>query len=415
MDMIIRREQYLKAIEKAITKIPIVILIGCRQVGKTTLLKTYRTNKNILFLNGQDTEVAELFMKFSTIENYLVMKLGNQLDACLQIDEFQFIHGISTMLKLLTDKYPKLKIICTGSSSLDILKNVNESLSGRLRVIEVFSLSFEEYLQFNIPDLHQQYLKYSEHTEDIIIDKKIHIKLNEYLTFGGFPRISFENEEKEKIELLDDIFKTYLLRDVRNFIKNEDFIGFNKLIRLLAAQIGNLVNFNELSRSSGLTYRKCEEYVSLLEQMYIIKMIEPLENNKRNAIKKMKKIYFSDLGLRNIIYGSFHSIETRTDKGALFENYILLELLRNIGKSAYINFFRTTDGTEVDFIINTLKEIIAVEVKYKTFEKPLMLKSLSTFIKNNKVDRAYIFNKNYNQVFNNINYIQAYFPGKITF
>lgn len=411
--MIIKRQKYVTSIEKAIKNVPIIILIGARQVGKTTLMKNLEFKGKTLLLNGQDAEVAELFQKLSIIENYLALYLGKKITGCLQIDEFQYIQGISTILKLLSDKYTGLKIICTGSSSLELLQKVEESLAGRVRVIEVFSLSFEEHLKFSSPALYKLYTKYNQDTEDVIVNRSIPVKINEYLIFGGFPRVSLENNEQAKIELLDDIYKTYLLRDVRSYVKNEDFVGFNKMLKLLAAQIGNLVNLNELSRSSGLTHRKCEEYISLLEQMYIIILLEPYQSNKRNAIKKMKKVYFSDLGLRNIIYGSFQSIEMRTDNGALFENFVLLELLRNTGKQTHINFFRTTDGTEIDFILNTLKETIAAEVKFKRLENPVSIKSMDTFFDNDTIGKRYIFNKNFNYTINNKKYIQAYLAGKI--
>ena len=135
--------------------LPIAVLIGARQVGKTSIMKMYPTEgfRNTLFLNGQDAEVAERFQKLSTIEQYLRVYLNEDLEGLLMIDEFQFVNGISTMLKLLTDKHERLKILCSGSSSLDILKNVEESLAGRVRVIEVLSLSFSEYLLFRDENL----------------------------------------------------------------------------------------------------------------------------------------------------------------------------------------------------------------------------------------------------------------------
>ena len=146
----IRREKYEKKITDAFKLLPIAVLIGARQVGKTSIMKMYPTEcfRNTLFLNGQDAEVAERFQKLSTIEQYLRVYLNEDMDGMLMIDEFQFISGISTMLKLLTDKHERLKILCSGSSSLDILRNVEESLAGRVRVIEVLSLSFSEYLLF---------------------------------------------------------------------------------------------------------------------------------------------------------------------------------------------------------------------------------------------------------------------------
>ena len=153
----IARERYEKKIAEAFTLLPIVVLIGARQVGKTSIMKMFPKEvfRNHLFLNGQDVEVAERFQRLSVLEQYLKVYLNEDLDGLLLIDEFQFINGISTMLKLLTDKYDKLKILCSGSSSLDILQHIEESLAGRVRVIEVLSLSFSEYLLFKDERLSQ--------------------------------------------------------------------------------------------------------------------------------------------------------------------------------------------------------------------------------------------------------------------
>ncbi len=325
----IPRDNYQKRIDTAFKALPIVVLIGARQVGKTSIMKMYPTEdfKSTLFLNGQDPDVAELFGHLSTIEEYLRNYLNAELDGLLMIDEFQFIDGIATMLKLLTDKHERLKVLCSGSSSLDIQQRIDESLAGRVRGIEVLSLSFSEYLLFKNDKLFQ--LQQSlQNPGDMTLTKNLHQAYQEYLIYGGLPRVALNSNIEEKVELLNDIYRTYLLNDVRRYVANEHFVAFNRLLRLLATQIGNLVNINELSRESGLPYSDCETYVNLLQQMYIIKLVEPYYTNRRKVIGKMKKVYFCDLGLRNIIYGSFNEMIFRTDNGAIFENEILLELMR---------------------------------------------------------------------------------------
>jgi len=413
--MIIIRKKYLDKIYRSVKQAPIVILIGTRQVGKTTLLKSLEFNEKSVFFNGQDAEVAELFQKNSVIENYLMLNLNEEKKGYMYIDEFQYINNISTALKVLTDNNPDLKIICTGSSSLDILQKVEESLAGRVRIIEVFSLSFEEYLQFNDTGLYELYLKYDSQTQDIMVDKKIHFFFNDYLIYGGLPRVALEKNNTAKTELLDDIYKTYLVRDVRQFVKNEDFIGFNKLLKILSSQIGNMININELSKTCSLNYKKTEEYLSLLEQMYIIKLINPYNTNKRKVITKMKKLYFSDLGLRNMLYQDFKQIETRTDNGALFENFVYLEVKKNLNKAFAIYYYRTIDGSEIDFIIDNLREKFSLEVKYKKFEKPVFYKNLDNFNKLEQITKTYLINKNFNHISENIQYIQGYLSGKLSF
>ena len=413
--MIVIRQKYLDKIIKAFKYVPIVVLIGSRQVGKTHLMKSINLKGDTIFLNGQDSEIANYFAKYSIIEGYLKPRLNNHLKGNLIIDEFQYIPEISVMLKLLTDNNPDLKILCSGSSSLDIIQKVNESLAGRVRIINVYSLSFEEYLLFTDKKLHKIFQNYREDTEYEIIEQSILQKLNEYLIYGGFPRQALVNDYDTKTELIDDIYKTYLIKDVRSYIRNEDTVGFNKLLRLLASQIGNLINVNELSKISGLSYKKCDEYIYLLEQMYIIKLVEPYSTNKRKVISKMKKVYFTDLGLRNRIYNNFNEIEFRNDNGALFENYVFLEISRIISNSASINFYRTNDGAEIDFIIQTMKNIYAAEVKYSTFKNAKAYKNLRKLAKNEDINKIFLINNNLNEVCNEINYKPACLVSKTNF
>jgi predicted AAA+ superfamily ATPase len=410
----LRRETYLRKIEHGFAQVPIVVLIGARQVGKTSLMSLYSEGKKCVLLNGQDAEIAALFQKQSTIEQYLKVYLNEELDGFLLLDEFQFIGGISTSLKLLTDKYSRLKVLCSGSSSLDILQQVEESLAGRVRVIEVLSLSFAEYLLFNDAKRYELFNTFDLTTESSALTVPIEQLLYDYMIYGGLPRAALTKKQEEKIEILDDIYKTYLLKDVRNYIKNGHIVGFNKLLRLLASQIGNLLNINEMSRESGLTYKTTEEYLYLLEQMYIIKLVEPYFTNKRKVIGKMKKIYFCDLGLRNMIERNFNEIDFRADNGAIFENYVMLELWRNRGVGGELQFFRTSDGTEIDFVMKNLAGTIAVEVKFKHFVKPLTIKALTVFCKNEHIQSKYVVNKTLNATHNGTHFIQGLLAPKIS-
>ncbi|MDR1866183.1 MAG: ATP-binding protein [Bacteroidales bacterium] len=402
------RTKYLKIIEDGFRVVSIVVLIGARQVGKTSLMQAVEVKGKKLFLNGQDAEIAELFQKFSTIEQYLKTYLSKNLKGHLMLDEFQYIHGISTMLKLLTDKYPALKILCSGSSSLDILQQVEESLAGRVRVVEVSSLSFEEYLLFKDEKLYQLYRGFDHTTESSALTVPVNHVLSEYLVYGGLPRAALLPASQEKIAVLDDIYTTYLLKDVRNYIANEHVIGFNKLLRLLAVQTGNMLNINGISIETGLSYKKCEEYIYLLEQMYIIKMIEPYIANKRKSISKMKKVFFCDLGLRNMIVKDFNDMDFRADNGALFENYVMLELWRSKPAGGTLHFLRTSDGVEVDFVLNRLTETIAVESKYKNMSKPVSLTGFNRFCDEEAIKKRYIVNKNLNTVHKGVHFIQGF-------
>ncbi len=402
------REKYEKLIDSAFNFVPIVVLIGARQVGKTSIMKSFpiKRFKSSIFLNGQDSEIAERFQQLSSIEQYLKIYLNPDLDGILMIDEFQYIQGISTTLKLLTDKYEHLHILCSGSSSLDILQHGEESLAGRVRIIEVLSLSFSEYLLFKDEKLFKLRESLKQNYDETLASPLIKV-YEEYLIYGGFPRTALTNNPHEKTELLNDIYQTYLLNDVRHYVANEHFVGFNRLLRLLATQIGNLVNVNELSRESGLPYTRCEEYIYLLQKMYIIKLIEPYFTNRRKVIGKMNKVYFCDLGLRNIIYNSFNEITFRTDNGAIFENEVLLELWRNRLAAETIYFYRTQNGTEVDFAIDGPQRRFAVECKYRRLEKPISIASLNGFANEENMDSRYIANINLSERFKDTNIVPA--------
>jgi predicted AAA+ superfamily ATPase len=335
------------------------------------------------------------------------------LDGFLLLDEFQYINGISVMLKLLTDKYPKLKILCSSSSSLDILQKTEESLAGRVRMIEVFSLSFEEYLSFNNEKLLKLYEKFDENTESSALTLPIEQLFEEYLIYGGFPRAALAKNREEKSEILNDIYQTYLLKDVRNYINNEQTVGFNKIVRLLASQVGNMVNINELSRESGISYKQCEEFLYLLEQMYIIKLIEPYFVNKRKVISKMKKVYFCDLGLRNMIERNFNAIDFRVDNGAIAENFVMLELWRNKTAGGELQFYRTTDGTEVDFVFTQTTHKTAVECKLKRMNNPVNLQGFNNFCNYENITNRYIVNRNLNVTHNGTKFLQMFLASKI--
>ncbi|MFW5805424.1 MAG: ATP-binding protein [Bacteroidales bacterium] len=413
--MIHLRKTYIDKITEALKLVPIVVLIGARQVGKTTIMKNLPLNKVCVFLDAQDPEVAERFKKKSLIENYLKIHINPELNGFLLIDEFQYIDNISVFLKLLVDHNPNLKIICSGSSGINVIQNVKESMAGRVRMINVYSLSLSEYLMFKDKALSDIFSKYDLNTEYENIEPEIKQFLNEYLIYGGMPRLALTDNTEQKAELLEDIYKTYLLRDVRSFIRNEDFVGFNKLLRLLASQAGNMVNINNLSKECSLSYKKTEEYLYIIEQMYIIQLIEPFHSNRKKVITKMRKVFFTDTGLRNIILGNMNALEKRTDKGELTENFVLLEIRRKLLNHYKVYYYRTLDGSEVDFIVDNMKKLIPVEVKHSAFNRIKNLKNLNAFIETHKTDNPYVVNKNLNMVNNNTHFIPYVLAEKLKF
>lgn len=404
----ILREYYLTQITKGLENNPIVILIGARQVGKTTLMEMFVQGKKHLWLNGQNPEIARLFENFSTIERYLQVNMNPKIEGLLIIDEFQFINKISLYLKLLVDKYRKLQIICSGSSSLGVLQKLEESLAGRVRIINVYSLGFQEFIKFQNTELWHKFSNTNYKDDFHLLIPQIRQLFEEYILYGGLPKVALEFNYNEKVELLNDIYQTYLMRDVKQFIRNEDFVSMNKLLKILSSQIGSMLNINELSNTVQLSYRKCEEFIDILEQMFIIHKVSPYTTNVRKGITKMKKLFFCDCGLRNIVYNSFNDINIRTDNGQLFENYVYLQLLRN-QKPRNILYYRTKDNTEIDFILSMPNgAIIPIEVKFKNYNKHKKIRAISEFQKQNDIRNSYIINKNLVQKKDNQCYIQPY-------
>ncbi|GHV09569.1 ATPase [Spirochaetia bacterium] len=397
----------------AFKQVSIVVLLGARQVGKTSIMEGFSQGKQVLTLYGQDPETAQLFEKLSQLEKYLQVYLNPRLKGYLLVDEFQYIPGVSTMMKLLTDKHRDLKILCSGSSALDILQQVEESLAGRVRTLEVLSLSFSEYLFFNDPKLAALYETLDMDTGSSPLTAPIEALFSEYLVYGGLPRAALTADREEKIQILDDIYQTYLLKDIRNYISQGDIVGFNKMLRLISAQIGNLLNVNEVSLASGLPRKTCEEYLYILEQMGIIKLLEPYFVNRRKAIGKMKKVYFCDLGLRNLIEKNFNDIEYRSDRGALFENFCMLELWRNRGVAGELQSYRTSDGAEVDFILNRLSKKTAVECKFSAFAKPVSLAAFNHFCDDEAITNRFILNRTLNTVYRDAKFLPAFLVDRI--
>ena len=272
----------------------------------------------------------------------------------LFIDEVQYAADPSNFLKYLYDIYrDHLKVVATGSSAFYIDKKFTDSLSGRKRIFELQTLSFEECLVFKkFSDLSGE-LELIREREDYISSNAREIMeiFNEYMTFGGYPEVVLENSREEKINLLKEIKNSFLKRDVdESGISNPD--KFYNLLILLAGQTGNLVNRNELSNTIGVDNKTIEKYLYVLQNCFHIELVKPFFSNIRKELTKMPKVYFKDSGLRNMALNRFFDFKTREDQGALIENYVY-NRLSVLFDTDTIKFWRTTDSNEIDFVITT--------------------------------------------------------------
>lgn len=288
----------------------------------------------------------------------------------LIIDEVQYAKNPSNFLKLLYDKYsPKLKIIATGSSAFYIDKSFKDSLAGRKKVFEFLPLAFDEFLHFKGEDglivEWEQMIKRPAYQGLQL--SRINSLFDEYLVYGGYPAVVLADTEQEKQELLKELINSYMKKDALEAgIKEE--LKFFQLARLLANQIGNLVNNNELGNTLKMAGSTIENYIYLMQKTFIVKLLSPFYGNIRKELTKMPKVYFNDNGLRNALLNNFSKLNDRADKGELLENYTYIRL-RQLYDANQLHFWRTADGNEVDFVIEEqLGKGIAYEVKYNDIQ-----------------------------------------------
>ncbi len=355
--MIVR--QILQNIKHEFFQQKAIILLGARQVGKSTLLKTiFNNDDDVLWLDAENPDVHAIF------ENATATRLKTFFESnkFVVIDEAQKIDNIGSKLKLITDYLPEIQVIATGSSAFELRNKLNEPLTGRKFEHKLFPLSFRE-MKENI---------------GLLEEKRM---LPHRLVYGYYPEIVTTKNGAEKIlRLLSD---SYLYKDILLFNGIRKPEKMQELLKALAWQIGSEVNYNELGNLIGLKSETVEEYIHLLEQSFVIYKLNSFHSNQRKEIKKGKKIYFTDLGIRNAIINDFSTFETRNDKGNLFENFIINELIKQNEyqeKFEKMYFWRTHEQQEIDLIIEKNGRLKAIEIKWSPKAKSRLSQ---TFAKQN--------------------------------
>ncbi|WP_426327157.1 ATP-binding protein [Pedobacter sp. R-06] len=379
------RSEALKSLKGHLSKPQHTIVIGPRQIGKTTLVKQLAEELNqahelVYYLTFEDPAILEAVNHHAeNIFNYTILPANVEEGKRLYIiiDEVQYAKDPSNFLKLLYDKYaPKLKIIATGSSAFYIDKSFKDSLAGRKKIFEFFPLAFDEFLHFkgedNLISEWEQMKKRAAYQG--LQRNRINSLFDEYLVYGGYPAVVLADTEQEKQEMLKELVNSYMKKDALEAgIKEE--LKFFQLARLLADQTGNLVNNHELGNTLQMASSTVENYIYLMQKTFIVQLLSPFYGNVRKELTKMQKIYFSDNGLRNALLNNFSRLNDRADKGELLENYTYCRL-RQLFDTDNLHFWRTADGNEVDFIVEKhLKKGIAYEVKYNDVQfKPTKYK-----------------------------------------
>ncbi|HHD92635.1 MAG TPA: ATP-binding protein [Candidatus Portnoybacteria bacterium] len=359
----------------------ILVIYGPRQVGKTTLLhKTIRdlckkgvSPKDLFYFFADDKLFKNYFREPIDLLEFIMSRKKKK--AYLFIDEVQRLPNPGIFLKNLYDyKIKDLKIIVTGSSVLEIRSKIVEYLPGRKKTFMLFPLSFKEILKFGKLTKEEQKKK----------------AWQEYLIFGGYPKVFLAGRDSSKKQELKDIYESYIKKDIVDYLKIEKPEKFNQLVILLADQITGLVNIDEITNTLGINRATVEKYLEVLESTFVVKKVYPFFRNPRTEIIKMPKIYFLDLGLRNMILRNFRDLDKRADTGKLAENFVFNQFEYNKDIETEINFWRTKSGAEIDFVVQTSKGINLYEVKYAKSVKRAETAATNSFGKKYKFNQVFI-------------------------
>ncbi|MCD4705283.1 ATP-binding protein [bacterium] len=344
----------------------IIAILGARQCGKTTLVKHFlKYLPNAIFVSFEDRNILNMFEK-DTAEFISLYVKNNKF---LFIDEFQYAKNGGKILKYIFDTQ-KIKIIITGSSAVDLTIRAVKYLVGRVLIFNLYPFDLKEFLLAKDKEVFKLYKKFKidiNNLKDKIQDFKpaIHQKFwkyyEEYLIYGGYPRVVLEKNYDSKKEIIRNIYNTYFLREVKDILGLIDDYKLSSLIKGLALQIGNLIEYRELSNLSGYSHVSLKKYLNFFEKTYICRLVKPFFKNKRTEIVKNPKVYFLDTGLRNFIVNDFRDIDKRDDQGSLLENGLASQFMK---QDLIFNFWRNKKKNELDFVIDIGDgKIIAIESK----------------------------------------------------
>ncbi len=343
------RRSIQKSIEARLFKGKAALIFGARQCGKSTLVETilHDQNQQWLYLNGDDADVRDILT--NTTSTKLKAIVGNK--KIVFIDEAQRIPNIGLTLKLFTDQIKDVQVIATGSSAFELSSQVNEPLTGRKYEFMLYPLSFAEMVE--------------EH--GLLQEKRM---LEHRMIFGYYPEIATKpGEERELLKLLAG---SYLYKDLLTLEQIKKPLILEKLLKALALQVGSEISYQEIAQTIGSDNKTVDKYIDLLEKAFVVFRLPALNRNVRNEIKKGKKVYFYDCGIRNAIINNFKPLGSRTDTGALWENFVISERMKflryqNIDVSHY--FWRTTQQQEIDLIEESEDGLKAFEFKWGRNEK----------------------------------------------
>ncbi|MBC8175021.1 MAG: ATP-binding protein [Candidatus Marinimicrobia bacterium] len=373
----------IKELEKHSEEKEITLLFGARQVGKTTLLKQLKgklSNRGFFtsFISLEDKTILTSLNEHPKNLFQFIPILPLETRHYVFIDEIQYLDDPSNFLKLLYDQYDeKIKFIVSGSSGFYIDKKFTDSLAGRKRIFYLPTMDFREFLFFHGFDGIMNYV----HSDDIpkLYLQDLKNKFSEYLIYGGFPAVVLESTPEEKVNRLKELAMSYVKKDIQEAsIQYPDICM--KIMKIIAGQIGSQLNPNTIGKALKINYKTVESYIQLMQKSFHVSLVSPFFRSAIAEVRKMKKIYFNDLGLRNYFVNNFHPVLLREDRGNLLENYVF-RFLSDRYDDWDIRYWRTQKKQEVDFVV---QEKRAYEVKF----------SKSSF----KLSKYKTFREKYNEI-----------------
>lgn len=352
--MIHRTQQ--KEINSYLFKGKAILVFGARQVGKTSLIKNTVKNDSYLWLNGDEPDTQLLLEKITT--DRLKVLVG--VHKILVIDEAQMIHNIGLLIKRMVDNFPEIQVIASGSSAFELADKTKESMVGRKEELQLFTLNYQEMVN------HTNFIE-----ETRLVPHR--------LVFGYYPEVVNNPGKEEKI--LNDLVDGFLYKDILNLEGIKKSAPLQRLVQMLAFRIGSEINYSSLGNDLGINRITVEKYIDILEKNFIVFSLNAFSKNQDNEIRKSRKVYFWDNGLRNRIIKNFTPIELRDDVGALWENFVISERKKKLSyenqyKDTY--FWRNTQHAEIDFLEIKNNEINAYEIKYNPNVKVKFTKSFTS-------------------------------------
>lgn len=419
--MIIRRD-LIGQIKVFLKRQEFIAIVGPRQAGKTTfleiiktcLLKDLKVDKNLIqIITFEDRKLLRQFEAdpISFVRSYFPAESAKI--SYLMIDEFQYADNGGQKLKLIYDTLERIKIIITGSSSLEIKAKVGKFLVGRIFTFYLFPFSFGEFLRAKNPRLERIYEAKNKRLAKWLLgdvkslsfpgqkkgtDVFASEMLKQYEGFciwGGYPAVVLSRTNKERKKILSDIYNNYMLRDIKGLLELTTEKNLFSLSLYLATQIGNILIYQNLSQISDLDYRQLKKHLSILQETLISWEVKPFFKNRQKELSKNPKVFFINLGFRNNLVENMNLLDKRSDSGAIVENAILIRLRELFQNEDRINFWRTKAGAEVDFVVRRKGEIVPIEVKFSTFNREKISRSFTSFIESFRPGCGIILTKDF--------------------